>query len=385
MISEYKLVFLLKLFSNIQVLFGFSFCKQSLGQIHPMSIPSAFVPWVWDAILREDVEIIEIIAMSRNACKFKMEWWLRLVEDYPMFSSQLGDGNPKNILVPVDNSFNYGGYNKNYPPGLQKGLIDRTVTCRYLDNTGSVISSLQSIPISAVPGPQMSAVVIRCPLPRGLNAKLQIEKVSLEINMPSVLLPHHIEGILTNSTGPFHVCGLEDYQKALSKVPFSDTKLVTQKPQYDLLVCTATARLHRNHLVEWLEHHLALGVNHFVLYDTTHHSATSSATSLLTDILEDYVSEGVVTVVRWPYENCVRGMASGRHVALFKTPGTIAHNAALASCFSRNKHRSRWISHIDDDEFLVSSVYFTTDYDFLDCFPSKGHSTGSGNTHGNGR
>jgi hypothetical protein len=208
----------------------------------------------------------------------------------------------------------------------------------------------------------MSAVVIRCPLPRGLSTKLQIDKVRLEINVPSSLLPDGKGSTAANSTDPFKVCGLQEYQEKISRVRDNHTVSGSRRPdgvaiekkKHDLLVCSATSRRERPHLVEWLEHHLTMGVTHFVLYDTTLPSPTTAPTPSLADTLQDYISRGVVSVVRWPYENCVRGMATGRHVALFKAPGTIAHNAALASCFSRQKDRSRWIAHIDDDEFLVS-------------------------------
>lgn len=136
-----------------------------------------------------------------------------------------------------------------------------------------------------------------------------------------------------------------------------------------MLICAATSRAYRPHLVEWIEHHLLLGVNHFVLYDTrTNESnqpgmdsfpkghffeASNAASDTLSNVLVDYIQAGIVSVVQWPYQNCVRGMASGRMVSDFKLPGTISHNAALASCYSRFRDKSRWIAHVDDDEFLV--------------------------------
>jgi len=64
--------------------------------------------------------------------------------------------------------------------------------------------------------------------------------------------------------------------------------------------------------------------------------------SQLGAVLADYVHSGLLTVVRWPYENCVRGMGSGRKVtvtqpfhAVFAPPRAIAQTGALASCYSR--------------------------------------------------
>lgn len=64
--------------------------------------------------------------------------------------------------------------------------------------------------------------------------------------------------------------------------------------------------------------------------------------SQLAVVLADYVHQGLLTVVRWPYQNCVRNMGSGRKVVLgaplnkvFTPPRAIAQTAALASCYSR--------------------------------------------------
>ena len=97
----------------------------------------------------------------------------------------------------------------------------------------------------------------------------------------------------------------------------------------------------REHLVEWIEFHRLIGVQHFFIYDTTQISTAASLTQLLTD----YIQEGLVTVIVWPYSNCVRRMASGDWILWFdkgekqqygfQPPRAIAQSAALASCYSR--------------------------------------------------
>jgi hypothetical protein len=59
-------------------------------------------------------------------------------------------------------------------------------------------------------------------------------------------------------------------------------------------------------------------------------------------VLADYIHMGLVTTVRWPYENCVKNMGSGRKVMLsapfrdvFMPPRAISQTGALASCYSR--------------------------------------------------
>jgi hypothetical protein len=85
-------------------------------------------------------------------------------------------------------------------------------------------------------------------------------------------------------------------------------------------------------------------------------------------VLKTFIEDGTVTFVPWPYENCVKGMASGRYVqfddpidmrndsyTLFFPPKPIAQTTALASCYSRYKRSSNYIMHIDVDEFVMLS------------------------------
>ena len=97
----------------------------------------------------------------------------------------------------------------------------------------------------------------------------------------------------------------------------------------------------RERLVEWIEFHRLIGVQHFFIYDTTQVSTAAS----LTKQLADYIKDGLVTVIVWPYSNCVRRMASGDWILWFEKgskqlnelqpPRAIAQSAALASCYSR--------------------------------------------------
>lgn len=103
-----------------------------------------------------------------------------------------------------------------------------------------------------------------------------------------------------------------------------------------------------------------LGVDHVFLYVTS--TQPEEYYSIL-HYLQDYLRQKKVTVVKWAYQNCVRGMASGRFAILqdkiytnltefFQPPRAIAHSAALSSCYMRFRYSSRYIAHIDVDEFL---------------------------------
>jgi len=113
-----------------------------------------------------------------------------------------------------------------------------------------------------------------------------------------------------------------------------------------------------------LSYETSAGVDHFFIYNTANEGPR--AQWRLQRALHDYIGRGTVTLVAWPYDNCVRGMASGKDVGwedsmfpilgsqFFLPPPRLAQTAALASCYTRFKHSTKYLASIDDDEFLIS-------------------------------
>ena len=96
------------------------------------------------------------------------------------------------------------------------------------------------------------------------------------------------------------------------------------------------------YLVEWVEHHLGIGVEHFVLYD-------NNSVIPAKQTLEAYVRKGVVEVIDCPITN---------------TPQVKAYSHCLFSMHDR----ADWIAYIDIDEFIVLKKHrdihaFLADYD----------------------
>lgn len=79
-------------------------------------------------------------------------------------------------------------------------------------------------------------------------------------------------------------------------------------------------------LEEWLCHHMAIGVDHFFLYD-------NGSTDELHDVLKPYADHGVVTTVYFPLRGLQRD--ANNHVVRFFGDTT------------------EWIAYVDIDEFLV--------------------------------
>ncbi len=83
------------------------------------------------------------------------------------------------------------------------------------------------------------------------------------------------------------------------------------------------------YLLQWLEFHLMMGVERFILYD-------NGSTDDTVDILEPYVHTGTVQIVEWPH--FVEGLG--------------VQALAYAHAIALDAGRSKWIAFIDLDEYL---------------------------------
>lgn len=97
------------------------------------------------------------------------------------------------------------------------------------------------------------------------------------------------------------------------------------KPAHYLSVC-AIAKDEGAYFEEWIEWHLAHGVEKFYIYDNGSTDDTKS-------VLAPYINKGVVDYTYWP--------------------GHRRQLAAYDDCLERNRFASRWIAFIDLDEFIV--------------------------------
>lgn len=106
------------------------------------------------------------------------------------------------------------------------------------------------------------------------------------------------------------------------RVEFSDTQ-----EKKKIVVC-AIVRNEANYIIEWICHHLHLGVDHFVIYDNESNDDTNY-------ILTELESAGIVTHVHW----------RSRHLP---NPQVSAYK----DCLSRYMDRVGWVGFLDIDEFF---------------------------------
>ena len=100
---------------------------------------------------------------------------------------------------------------------------------------------------------------------------------------------------------------------------------LTARGRFDVCVM-AILKNEAPNMAEWLCHHLAIGVDHFFLYD-------NGSTDDLHDVLEPYADHGIVTTVYFPLRGLQRD--ANNHAVRFFGATT------------------EWLAYVDIDEFLV--------------------------------
>lgn len=99
----------------------------------------------------------------------------------------------------------------------------------------------------------------------------------------------------------------------------------TAAPEHYLSVC-AIAKNEGPYFKEWIDWHIAQGVERFYIYDNESTDETKA-------VLEPYIKKGVVEYQYWP--------------------GYRRQLAAYDDCLRQHRFSSRWIAFIDLDEFIV--------------------------------
>lgn len=82
-------------------------------------------------------------------------------------------------------------------------------------------------------------------------------------------------------------------------------------------------------LKEWLDYHLAIGIDHFYLYD-------NNSTDNYKEIIQSYLDKGIITLYDWSYEQ--------------------AQAKCYQHCLEKHREESNWIGYIDADEFVCPRI-----------------------------
>ena len=268
-----------------------------------------------------------------------------------------------------------------------QGILNKKVFCNFYNHSRFAFRSL-SAAVTVEKGSLLAdigPVQIKCPGVMPMRSPITGEKlwdsVSIERSIEPLMTP--VRCSLAYSLKGFKrltllVCvvtilwrqGISFYANETTAVPVCNILPQSNDPgsnpryEYDLSICSTIFGSSSTELVEWLEYHLLLGVDHFFLYNTALNIAEITRVE---QQLHTYIQRKVVTLVSWPYMNCARNMETGRQLSFRLNcgvnaskfyqeaflPTSIAQSAATASCFARFKSLTRFMAHIDIDEFFL--------------------------------
>ena len=149
--------------------------------------------------------------------------------------------------------------------------------------------------------------------------------------------------------------------RIVESMDWDDVDFAAGDPPYNLSVCTVMtsdwyidARSNRtvsgaaDRVVEWIEFHLEVGFEHFVIFDNSHSRCGEGECSALHDVLRQYISAHSVTYIYWPTPLCdvwFEGLSAWRRWG--------PQIAAFNSCIGRFGATTKWMALHDVDEFLA--------------------------------
>ena len=77
---------------------------------------------------------------------------------------------------------------------------------------------------------------------------------------------------------------------------------VNKYPEFKNEIIMSTIVLHEDTVIrQWIKFHIHIGITRFIIYDNSwlYHSKIND--SNLVDVLDDYIKQGIVIIIRWPY------------------------------------------------------------------------------------
>ena len=124
--------------------------------------------------------------------------------------------------------------------------------------------------------------------------------------------------------------------KYRKKVNLPDNDILPANSFYNLGL-VAIFRDEDDYLVEWIEFHRMMGVDHFILYD----NGLEKSSQVL---LKSYIEKNIVTHILFPD---IQGLRDGRHADTLSI-----QQMAYADFIKRFRHHFNYILQLDIDEFL---------------------------------
>ena len=183
-------------------------------------------------------------------------------------------------------------------------------------------------------------LIVRCPVPPEVRSKIDSHEV-LYIKLQPIdsrdIKENSRNGKnMHRSSKKFGTCPIphKDFRHVYEK---ENDIYINNKVVYNISICSSVRNYDKLQLIEWIEYHRMIGIEHFYIYDTNYNSSeyirnnievnriynnsdlthrrhsvgtiVIAKSSIVQDTLRVYIQIGLVTVVKWPYPECAEYMA----------------------------------------------------------------------------
>lgn len=341
------------------------------------SIPEDML-WVWDASFSDITgSYISILLVDNDICPYNRT---RFLSDKNDFMKEKAKENLKHFLNSTT---------------ISKDSLKSKLFCRYYDKRSHLLGTVVSTKVLATTKDEYYAndindndkysfktmkniYIVRCPVPAEYKDKSPLQ-IRMQIPPFSPLLSRNkavkdklgkkagrsllqvnnnkdmqkVKGITNNNIIKKQGNQLFTMTKMFPICPYAVKKKAIDSPKHRLFnisLCTALKDDDKDEVVEWIEQHRVLGVEHIFMFDnrdkTNRQYDDDDDIRRIDEVLYKYVKSGILTLIPWSFSNCDNDSKDNR----------VEKITAESSCFLRFRSASQWIGFIPLNEMIVMKL-----------------------------
>lgn len=341
------------------------------------SIPEDML-WVWDASFSDITgSYISILLVDNDICPYNRT---RFLSDKNDFMKEKAKENLKHYINSTT---------------ISKDSLKSKLFCRYYDKRSHLLGTVVSTKVLATTKDEYYAndindndknsfktmkniYIVRCPVPAEYKDKSPLQ-IRMQIPPFSPLLSRNkavkdklgkkagrsllqvnnnkdmqkVKGITNNNIIKKQGNQLFTMTKMFPICPYAVKKKAIDSPKHRLFnisLCTALKDDDKDEVVEWIEQHRVLGVEHIFMFDnrdkTNRQYDDDDDIRRIDEVLYKYVKSGILTLIPWSFSNCDNDSKDNR----------VEKVTAESSCFLRFRSASQWIGFIPLNEMIVMKL-----------------------------
>lgn len=334
--------------------------------------------WVWDASFSDTLgAYISILLVDNDICPYNRTRFLSERSDF------MKDRAKENLKAYLNST------------SIPKDSLKSKIFCRYYDKRSHLLGTVVSTKVLATTKDEYYAkqdinnndknkkvksfknmkniYVVRCPVPIEYRDKSPLQ-LRMQIPPFSPLLTRAKDKNKFTNKGRqlLQIDNNPDTKQVVSNgivkkqgnqifamtqmfpiCPFAVKRKATDLPQqrlYNISLCTTLKNDMKEEVVEWIEQHRILGVEHVFMFDSRIKVKNSKADDdsdeyQMDKILNKYVESGILTLIPWYFSNCED-----------TSTDSVEKVTAESSCFLRFRSASQWIGFMPINEIIAIKI-----------------------------